>query len=243
MTSGEIVSLLSSSQAQGFSRPLLLSILSMVQDALMKHESAQTMAVDSVTGLLPLLATQNGVFQYDLSAVMNPSNSNIERNIIRVGNVLLKRPLYNDYDLNLVDYGYYDEPVANTTEPIEVNGNWYYPYYAVKTTDALLDSTGNITGPVITFTRAQGDTTDKFYIQGYMGPVAITSDRQQLSVPDIDGAHLMIVFPCFTKFIEARNNGNYEEAMEYIETQRYKLWNILSKGAQGNRSKVTPRPY
>lgn len=243
MTSGEFVSLLSSSQAQGFGRPLLLSILSLVQDALVKHESSQTMAVDTVTGLLPLLTTRNNVMRYDLSVAMNPSNSNIQRNFFRISNVMLKKPLGNDYALEFVDYGTNQKPPANTTEPIEINGNWYYPYYAVKTEDALLNSAGSITGPVLTFSRNPGDTTNKFYIQGYMRPTPITSDRQQLAIPDIDGAHLMIVFPCFTKMIEARNNGNYEEAIEYITEKRYKLWEIMSKGAQGTRHKVTPRPY
>ena len=243
MTSGELVSLLSSSQAQGFSRPLLFSILDMVQNALMKHESLQSIAIDSTTGLLPLLTTVNNIYRYDMSTEITPAKSNILRPVFRVSNIMLKKPLRNDYNFDFVDYESNSEPPVNTTEPIEIGGNFYYPYYSIHQEDALLDSSGNVTGPFITFTRNPGDTTNKFYVKAAMACTKITSDRQQLTIPDIDGSHLMIVFPCFAKVIEARNNGNYEEAFEYMKAKRYELWDIISKGAQGKRHRVTPRPY
>jgi len=234
MTVGEMISLLSTSQAQGFGRPLLVSILNMLQNAFYKHECEMTLIHDSTTGKLPFIATTAKKFEYSLPAY-----------VWRVANVLTR--LQYDYDYDYYDYdglGYQEAPPVNKSVPVVINGNKYYPYQQVKTFDSRTID-GEESGARLLFTRDPGDSTTKFYYQGYMVPYEqLTSDRQNLSIPDSDGAHLLIVFPCFTKLIEARNNGNYEEAMQYIAMKRMELWNnVMSAGAQGNEHRTTRRAY
>ena len=239
-----MISLLSTSQAQGFGRPVLVFLLNQVIQALRTHESAQNMAhavnLATTNGRLPTLATQNNVYRYDLS------DNTIwpHEDVWRVAKIHTREELTNDYeDYNITDYGSeYDKPV-NTSQAVEINGNWYFPYYQCRSYDLELDGDGNSIGPIVEFSRNPGDTTDRYFIQAYKSVQIVSSDRQPIPLPDSDGAHLMIVFPCFTKLIEARNNGNYEEAFEYIKFKRIELYGILDKGAQGQTHTVTPRPY
>lgn len=235
-----MVSLVTTGQAQGFSRPIVISLLNILIEALGKHESAQNLVLDPATGALPNLATTINQPVYDLSDnTVWPFDG-----IWRVSCVYTKDALASDYDdYETLDYGAeYDQPV-NTSVSVNINGNWYYPYYQVQSRDAVLDADGNMSGPILTFTRQPGTTTTKYFIQGYRIHNRITSERQPIPLPDSDGAHLRIVFPCLTKLIEARNNGNYDEAMEYINMKRIELYGIIDKGTQGKQHRVIPRPY
>lgn len=157
----------------------------------------------------------------------------------RVTRIMLKQPvedygLYYDYDSE-----YAEKPYLNTTEPIEIDGNWYYPFNFASAEDALDGAL-----PQIWFSRNPGASTDRYYMQAYALPTQITSDRQVIPIPDSYGAHRAYLLPACLSLIEAMDHGDYEKTVAYIEgTMRPLLWKALNKGASGGRKRVTPRPY
>jgi hypothetical protein len=227
MTTSEFLSRALKSQAQGFSRASdLLPILNDLHSMLYKHEDPFTMYIDPTTGKPPVLNTTNGVLVYSGRS-----------DCWRVSRICTTYPVGTDYGYQLID-NTLSPPYTNTSEHVEVNGNFYYPYNFADTRDAVGSA-----APVITFSRNPQATTAKFYQITYKNPVQITSDRIQLQIPDSDGAHRFLVFPCFMKLIEAQNNGNYEEAIEYIENMKLRLWKVLSGGEHGKQHRTMPRPY
>ena len=224
MRTSDIISLAASRVAAGFTPDELYFMLNATQNALYKYERPQTMIVDPDTGILPILATQAGVFQYD-----GPDNS------WRVSRVMMKRrDAAVDYGLDNTNYSPY-----RTEEPIEINGQHYTDYPFVGTVDAL---EGGV--PTINFSKDPGTTTNKFYVQAFRLPEQITSDAIELTIPDSNGLHLKYVFPAFVRVVQAFNQGDFPDAMMYIE-QRIApaMWAVLSAGAQGKSHRVTARPY
>ena len=223
MYTSEFVSLAIKSQAQGFDRVAdVVPLLSQVQDILYKHECAYTRYIDPSTGKPPVLATAAGLYLYS-----GPSNC------WRVANLCINSEALDNYD-----YGIVTQPAMNTTEPITINGNSYYPYNFGSSADALEGGS-----PQIMFSKDPGTTTNVFYMDCYKKPTPITSDRIQLSIPDSDGAHRQIVFPCLMKLIEAQNNGNYAEAVQFIEGARTALWGKLDGHWEGfPRRRTVSRP-
>ena len=137
------------------------------------------------------------------------------------------------------DYDYSEPPLVNTVDYKEIAGNYYYEYQFVRTLDALEDVSAQII-----FSRNPGESTNKFRLLMYKKPTEIDSDRIQLQIPDRDGSHRMFIFPAVMKFIEAQNNGNYMEAVDYIEnTLKPKMWEVLNSGAQGRRHRTQPHYY
>lgn len=220
-------------QAQGFNRAAdLVPLLNDVHNILCKHETDQFRFI-MPTGLrsLPSLATTAN----RLGPYLGPVGT------WRVSRIMLAYPLESDYGYTFLD-NTLQLPFVNTTERISINGNWYFPYPFIQTQDALEGAR-----PQVWFTRDPGTTaatgaTARYYMDAYRIPTQITSDRIQLSIPDSDGAHRMIVFPCLMKLIEAQNNGNYAEAVDYIEMMRDRLWEKLDGAYQGGDHKVQPRP-
>jgi len=230
-TTGEIVSWVIKRQANGYNRTSdVVPIVNEVHKLFMKHEQAQTVITDPSTGRLPVLNTTHGVFEYDAPVVGSQTPWCI-------ANVC--RRFYFPYDYSSQDYGSQDVPYANTSDRIQIGGNYYYPYQFAQQLDSTVDSACRIK-----FTRNPGDTTNIFYLLMYRQPREILSDRIQLELPDRDGAHLMIFFPGVMKWIEAANNGNYMEAVEYIETVlKPRMWKVMNSGQQGQVHKAKPRYY
>ena len=243
MTVGEIISLLTTSQAQGFTRTTLVQLLNWLLQMLTRHECAMMMAHDPDTGLLPLIETTEDQFEYTIDDTFSLWGSD-DMMLWRISRILTRK-FYDygaaSYEYEYDDSGYKIEPRTNYTHPIDIHGNRYYPYYQVRTYDSHMQAAGTESGPHVTFTRDPGTTTNKFYYQGYFALPNITSERQPILIPGSDGAHLGIIFPCLVKLLEGRNSGNMEEAMQYIYSKRMELWAILQRGAQGKTNWVMPR--
>ncbi|MBU2249223.1 MAG: hypothetical protein KKD77_20920 [Gammaproteobacteria bacterium] len=223
MYTSEFVSLAQKSQAQGFDRVSdIVPLLSQVQDILYKHECPYTRYIDPATGRPPVLNTTAGIYQYS-----GPSNC------WRVANICLKSESIDNSDYNATTL-----PQQNTTERTTINGNYYYPYNFGHSEDALEGAS-----PQVFFTRDPGTKSNYYYMICYKKPTPITSDRVQLQIPDSDGAHRLIVFPCLMKLIEAQNNGNYVDAMQFIEQSRILLWQKVSGNWEGwPRKRTVSRP-
>ncbi|MFH1739955.1 MAG: hypothetical protein ABIH23_13170 [bacterium] len=207
----------------------LLPILADAVDILMMHPCPQTMIVDPLTGLLPVLNTNDGIYTYEAPALTLSGDT---VNAYHVGAVLVNPETY------LTDYNFSNIGV-NDTEWVEIGGRYYYPYLNVKTYDGY-----NRNPAVIVFSVNPGTTTGYFYVQEYVYPPRIESDREEVPCPDRDGAHRMILLPTMMKLIEAEQHGNYTEAIEYInEYLKPKMWAILNAGAQGCEHRTIPRPY
>ena len=207
-------------------------IIPIIRDAVnifCKTENKRSLIINPATGRpFTLTTTDFGYGPYD-----GPAGS------WRVTRILLKQPiqdygLYYDYDSE-----YSEKPYLNTTEPIEITGNWYYPFNFAKGEDALDGSL-----PQIEFSRNPGATTDRYYMQAYRLPTQITSDRQVIPIPDSYGAHRAYLLPACLALIEAMDHGDYQKTVAYIETAMKPLvWKVLNKGFGGGRNRVTPRPW
>lgn len=207
----------------------IIPIIRDVVNILCKCESSRFLIVDTSTGKLPLLSTT----EYNMGPYSGPAGS------WRVANILLKEPAYDYGYVQDYDSVYGEQPYVNTTEPLEFNGNWYYPYPFCRFDDALEGAL-----PIGYFSRNPGTTTDRFYLQAYRAPTQITSDRVQLPIPDSYGCHRLYVLPACLALIEAVDHGDYEKGLVYIETTiKPMMWKVLNKGAKGSRHRVTPRPY
>ena len=230
-STGELVSWIKQAKSGWARENDIIPIIREVVNMLCKVEQASTIIIDPTTGRPPILNV----------TALNYGPYNGPANAWRVSNILLKQPIY-DLDYNYALYYqdmYWEKPYVNTTERIEINGNWYYPFPFVKCTDAIL---GN--QPQIMFSRNPGTTSTRYYMQAYQTPVQIMSDRIQLPIPDSFGAHRAYVFPACLALIEASDHGDFEKAVEYIEqVVKPRIWKVLNGGAQGNRHRVQLRPY
>ena len=228
-STGELVSWVKQSKSGWARENDIVPIIRSVVNILCKAESARFLIIDPATGRPPILTTTSLNFgPYD-----GPVGA------WRVSNILLKRPAskYNDYNIYNSSYGEF--PVINTTDPVEINGNWYYPFPFVKVDDAL--DGGRVQ---ISFSRNPGDNSTRYYMQAYREPAQITSDRVQLPIPDSYGCHRLYILPACLSLIEAIDHGDYEKGVTYLEgTIKPLMWKALNRGTQGNRGRVTPRPY
>lgn len=229
-TTGEIVSWIIKSQAEGFNRTAdVLPIVNEVHKIFYKHEASQGVITDS-DGSLPRLVTTANTFEYDAPTV----NGQVPW---CCSGISLREPISRDY--NIYDYQFSEPPPINTVEYMEWQGNYYYKYQFARTLDALEDEVCKII-----FSRNPGNTRNKFRLLMYKKPREILSDRIQLQVPDRDGLHRMYFFPACMKLIEAQNHGNYMEAIDYIEKYlKPKVWKVMNSGAQGRRHRTMPRYF
>jgi hypothetical protein len=226
---GELASWITTAKSGWAREDDVIPIIRSVVNMLCKVEAKRFLLINAATGRPPTLVTRD--------TVNGPYNGPV--GVWRVTRILLRQPvldygLYYDYDSE-----YAEKPYLNTTEPVEINGNWYYPFNFAKAEDAL--EGGRV--PIM-FSRNPGATTDRYFMQAYQLPTQITSDRQVLPIPDSYGAHRAYVFPACLALIEAMDHGNYEKAVSYIEgTIRPLVWKVLNKGFDGSRNRVTSRPY
>lgn len=229
MYTGELADLIKQSKSGWSLENDIVPLIRDVVNILCKVENARFLVIDSSTGRPPLLTTTNNNF--------GPYNGPVDS--WRVANLLLKEPAYDYAWVQDYDSVYGEKPYANTSEPITINGNWYYPYPFCRSDDALEDAR-----PQIHFSRNPGDTTDRFYMEAYLKPAQITSTQVQLPIPDSYGCHRLYVLPACLTLIEAVDHGNYEKGLAYIETViKPNMWKVLNKGAPRMKSRVTMRPY
>jgi hypothetical protein len=224
---GELYAWIKQSKSGWAQEPVVAPIVRDVVNILCKCEQARFLMIDPTTGRPFLLATTNNTF----GPYQGPVGS------WRVANILLRDPAR----VNTSDYGITidQEPLGNTTEPITINGNWYYPYPFCKFDDALDGAR-----PIGDFSRNPGTTTTRFYMQAYRAPTPVASSAVPLPIPDSYGCHRLYVLPACLALIEAIDHGNYADGVSYIEgTIKPLMWKVLNKGAQGKRHRVNPRPY
>lgn len=229
-TVGQIASWVIKRQAQGFSRTAdVLPLINEVNKLFYKHECSQGVITDSDGGL-PFLNTTNNNVKYTAPVVDGVTPW-------CVSGVYLRWP--NAQDFGRYDYDYSEPPLVNTVDYMEFAGNYYYEYQFVRTLDAL----ENVATQII-FSRNPGDSKARFRLLMYRKPTEIDSDRIQLSIPDRDGSHMMYFLPAVMKLVEAQNNGNYMEAVAYIEdVLKPKMWEVLNSGAQGRRHRTQSQYY
>ncbi len=229
-TVGTIANWVIKRQAQGYNRVSdVLPIINECHKLFYKHESSQGI-ITAANGRLPYLTTSDGVYDYDAPVVDGVTPW-------CVSGIFLRGYDNNDYHLSENELS--ERPVQNTTDYMQFGGNYYYKYLFVHSFDALEGVVSKIK-----LTRNPGDTTAKYHLLMYKTPTEITSDRQQLQLPDRDGAHLLYFFPAVMKIIEGQNNGNYIEAAEYIETKlKPAFWRVMNSGCKGRRGRTMPRPW
>jgi hypothetical protein len=226
-STGELVSWIKQAKSGWARQNDIIPVIREVVNILCKVESAQFLILDTGTGRPPLLSTT----QYNFGPYAGPTGS------WRVSQIMLKEPAF-DYG-SKEDAIYAEKPYVNTSEPIEINGNWYYPFPFVSSVDAI-----NGALPQIMFSRDPGTNDAKYYQRAYRSPVQIMSDRIQLPIPDSYGCHRLYVLPACLALIEAMDHGNYADGLVYIEgTIKPLMWKVLNGGEQGKRHRVTMRPY
>lgn len=226
---GELYAWIKQAKSGWAQESVVAPIVRDVVNILCKCEQARFLMINPSTGRPYLLSTTSNVF----GPYYGPVGS------WRVANILLKEPAYEYLNINDYDSVYGEAPYANTTEPITINGNWYYPYPFCKFDDALDNER-----PTGYFSRNPGTVTNRFYMQAYRAPTPVTSSSVPLPIPDSYGCHRLYVLPACLALIEAIDHGNYADGVAYIEgTIKPLMWKVLNKGAQGKRHRVTPRPY
>jgi hypothetical protein len=226
---GELYAWIKQAKSGWAQESVIAPIVRDVVNILCKCEQARFMMIDPSTGRPYLLSTTDNNF----GPYQGPVGS------WRVTNILLKEPVYQYLLRNDYNTLFGEEPYGNSTEPITINGNWYYPYPFCKFDDALDGQR-----PIGYFSRNPGSSVNRFYMQAYRAPTPVTSSSVPLPIPDSYGCHRLYVFPACLKLIEGIDHGNVEDAVTYIEgTIKPLMWKVLNKGAQGKRNRVTPRPY
>ncbi|MFW6145595.1 MAG: hypothetical protein ACOC4Y_02220 [bacterium] len=217
----------------GFSEPVLISLLNQAISILGKQAHSNFIALDPDTGQPPILETTAGTYHY--TAPTDTWVYNTDAVIWNVENILLRYTYRDNYDYDFDSIDRADSVIENNYQYIELGGRYYLPYYQCQTMPA--DD-----GARIIFSVDPGDTTDKYYVQGYVAPPTINTDRDPLPIPDIRGTHMEILLPAVERLAEARNNGNMMEAIQHLEkTLRPLLTQRLRLGTSGDRNRVTLR--
>lgn len=221
--------------AAGYSRSSdVIPIINEVHSLLCKQEVGHFLIIDPTTGRPPTFDTVAGTYQYTAPTVGSGASLQTPW---RVANVLRLVDDLVNYDYRYHDYGFDQE---NVSEYIEIGGRYYYPYFQCQAYDRI-DSSSPAR---IIFSSDPQTTSGRFYVQEYREPRAILSDRIQLEIPDVKGAHRALFFPACMKYIEGINHGNYEEAIKYIDEEvSPKIRDIFNGGAKGRRHRTMPRPY
>ena len=197
-------------QAPGWNRTGekgLLEVLNQAQDILYKQDTHQNYAIRS-DGDLPYITTTSETYQYTL----NQATTGLSDDVWRVEKVLVKPPFSNAVLAAVrVEYGI----SPNLIQPIQqmtFNGVEYFVFHEVKTKDAVYNGY-----PTLTFTTNPGDTTTDFYLLLLLKPTKLTAETIQSSLPE--QIHWTCLVPTALKLVEAYQNGNIVEALQFIEKE------------------------
>jgi hypothetical protein len=204
----------------------ILPIVREVNDILCQVQAEQFLYFDPATGDLPILTTIDSVYSYNL-----PSD------IWSVGDIVIKYPLQDFYDLYpLSNYGF-KENLAIPVEDTWIGGKRYLRFKQIRT----WEKSGNNPARIL-FTVNPGDTSDIFCYTGYKLPTPITSENIPIGIPD--RFHTSHFLPAVIKMIEGFQTNTLSEAREYIGQRiRPQIWEEMNKGPQGQSGHVKRRGF
>lgn len=210
----------------------VLGVLNQAQNILMCQEAEEFVGYTS-GGVLPAIATSDGVRQYTL----NQAATGLSKDIWRVGMVLTKAD--SDASKLFTEYGGYSGvyDAQRPNQPYWISGIEYIKFYQVTVKDAL--EAGH---PTLTFTMNPGASTDTFFIYAFERPDQLTAETIPLSIPQ--QFHMSHLLPTALKLLDAMQNGNWIEAMQMIE-EKYKpeFLNEMNMGDHGSDHTVTRYEY
>lgn len=194
----------------------LLGLLNEAQNILLRQELAQRMF--RVDGEFPYLQTTDGVYEYDAD------NSNIPdlpatTNLWRIGAILYRTNLDIWYNI--------ENKIESPSDILQFGGKQYYRL-ALVTTDDRVDTDP----PKIKFSVNPGDTTEDYFVLGYIDPIQMTTETIQPEIPEVD--RVKILLPTANKLVEAIQNNTWGDALDYID--KYfckKIRNSRDGGEQG----------
>lgn len=202
-------------EANGWSRPRILSELNDTLNILLQNQTEQTLK--TVNGEFPTITTVTGTRQYTA-----------DDDVWRISEILLDYPI-TDYGVLL--YG----NQSNIQTPIQdrfYNGKRYILVQPVKTIDAVGST------PVQVIFRFEPGSRD-YYYRGYLIAAQLKSESIDIPMPDRLRTKL---YAATIAMINGYQNGNILEAEEYV---REKIKPLIDKemnaGAQGDSCFVTPR--
>ena len=205
----------------------IVPILDSVQNTLLQNETAQNLKYDTATGAFPLLATTDGVYEYEM-----PSD------VWRVAQMLLTSPVPNDLDLRLsAEYGL-ESNVNPVMEKLYYNNREYRRWPFLKTTDS------NPRDPCkVVFSINPTTTTDIYHYRSYkMISPRITNETVEIQISE--KYDFTVTIPTIMLIIEAFQTGNWYENIAIIE-QLYKpkLIEEMNSGEQGLAGFVTRNEF
>lgn len=223
MNAFEFINLLgASTDANGLPREGVNSLMFFTNQAiaLLGHsQDSQNIIFDAATGRLPLLATQQDVFEYEM-----PSN------YWKVNGIWIEfgtRGSLLDSILPRTDYNQYTrtEDVKIVTEKLA--GISYIVVEYAKTYDA-----GDNSNARVLFTEDPGDTDDVYRIYALAKPNSLLSDSMPL--PILTPYDMQFLFPAALELIRGFKNGKMSEAMKYITKDLLPDYRrVLNEGEQG----------
>jgi len=244
MTTGEMITMAIGTQASGYPRPTVLATLRLVQDVLIKQECAQLQFTDINTGKPPTLA--DAIQITPLSFLIDLTATYEDLVLWRVARLMTIVRQNDDYG-HLNDYDQMNVPPRNTTEYVEVNGNYYNPYYNGRTFDAdsaaVSPTVGVSEHPIVILSRTPEIALDEIYLQCYFKAIPLTTEKVQLTIPDSNGIHFMYILPALVKALQMQADGDVDGLLGYLTAVRPKVWAALSGGAQGKRHSTQSRAY
>lgn len=204
----------------------ILPIVREVNDILCMIKAEQFMYFDPASGDLPLLPTNSGVYSY-----------NFPSNIWCIGELVIRYPLQNYYDLYpLSNYGF-KENLSVPVEDVWFGGKRYLKFKQIRT----WEKSGSNPARIL-FTVDPGATTDVFAYCGYQLPTPVTSENVDIGIPD--RFHLSHFVPAVLKMIEGFQTNTVSEAREYIGQRiRPQVWEEMNKGPQGQSGHVKRRGF
>lgn len=202
----------------------LLPLFNEVNNIFKRMETEQAVQVSS--GELPALATEEGVYGYDLPTT-----------IWRVTKMGFSMPYQSNYNLTILDdYGM----TTNRQRPDQYfyfAGRKYLRFPHIRCFDKSYSSPARVE-----FLVDPGTTSDLFLYMGFAEPPAqLTSEDIEPDLPENCHQYLM---QGVLKLVEALQNGNYADAYAYLnEELKPKVHAELNLGEQGGSGHVERREF
>ena len=193
-------------------------ITDIAQNVLLSVASEQTTGFSGVTGRLPLITTNAGVFSYDAPAdCWRIAGILVEAD---QPNSLLDRIFYN-YDYNSLS----SRSGGNKLEHTKISGITYYIVSFVRSWDA-----GDTARARYLFTEDPGNTNDTYRLWYYPKPNKLLSDSIPLSIgPPYD---YLFLYPAVCAIYQGMQDGDRLAAVQKVVAIRNEYHAELNKGAQ-----------
>jgi hypothetical protein len=246
MNTQQLVSLLKNDFAPGYARTKLLSYVERAQNELFGQDCAQTKFynVGDTTLPLPILSTTEGTLKYI------PSESNL---VDSDGNALSLT--INGYDVTIrkiervfinvsgVAYDYDNVFVGRTFNWAGINENWSRRLYNVKFQEvpAILYDRTSVEDAHLVFAEDPKTHTDKYYVEFYINPVPLDSERIPLTIDADKWAEAII--RAVRGYIEEGRNGRSELLDGGANTGSFRNYWLPKFRNSGNYGSEAIRPY